>query len=313
MIKLNLETKNNEEEKVKNYLEENVSEVLVEKIINGVKIIKENKTLISKKDLNNFMKYAANEARKSAVNNCAIIEDEVVFGWAVHYFQEDEIEGILYNEDGSKFEPKNEIKKQVKNENKIEEIKPKKEEKNNYSLFDYITKEEPEKVQTIENKEINKIEILEEKECKKVQYSENKAEINANISDFALNNAVLPQTQEELIEMKNLINEINSFEDYKDELFDDDNYIPKNNTLNYTINTDTGEVIRVKKELTREEKLEQEINRNLDDFEEENCYKINNNFSNNSEENCEIIYKNIEEDFNKLNALLENKLVLAGG
>ena len=34
MIKLNLETKNNEEEKVKKYLEENASEVLAEKIYN---------------------------------------------------------------------------------------------------------------------------------------------------------------------------------------------------------------------------------------------------------------------------------------
>ena len=251
MIKLNLETKNKQEEIIKNYLEENVSEVLAEKINNGVKIIKDNKTLINNKDLNNFMKYAANEARKITTGNCAIIDDEIVFGWAIHYFEEDEIEGVLYNEDGTKFEPKIEIKKQVKNENKIEINKPKKEE-NNYSLFDFITNEDTEKVQIEENKKINKLEENINKEDKKLQNSENKAEINANISDFALNNAVLPQTQEELIEMKNLINEINSFEDYKDELFDDDNYIPKNNTLNYTINTDTGEVIRVKKELTRE-------------------------------------------------------------
>lgn len=307
MISLNLETKNNEEEKVKNYLEENISEVLAEKINNGVKIIKENKTLINKKDLESFMKYAANEARKSAVNNCAIIEDEIVFGWAIHYFEEDEIEGILYNEDGSKFEPKNEIKKQVKNENKIEEIKPKKEEKNNYSLFDYITKEDTEKVQTIENKEINKLEILEEKEDKKLQNTENNAEINIKTSDSTPNNAIFPK--EDLREIKNLIDEINSFEDYKDKLFDDDNYVPNNN-LNYTINTDTGEVIRVKKELTREEKLEQEINKNLGDFEEENNNDLENNFIENSIENCEIIYKNIEEDFNKLNALLDNKLML---
>ena len=310
MIKLNLETKNNEEEKVKNYLEENVSEVLAEKINNGVKKIKDNKTLISKKDLNNFMKYAANEARKSAVNNCAIIEDEIVFGWAIHYFEEDEIEGILYNEDGSKFEPKNEIKKQVKNENKIEEIKPKKEEKNNYSLFDYIAKENTEKVQNENKEEINKIEIIEENECKKLQNTENNAEINIKTSDSTPNNAIFPK--EDLTEIKNLIDEINSFEDYKDELFDDDNYVPNNN-LNYTINTDTGEVIRVKKELTREEKLEQEINKNLGDFEEEKNNNLENNFIENQVENCEIIYKNIEEDFNKLNALLENKLVLAGG
>ena len=95
MITLNLTAKNTEQEVVKQYLEENASEMLAEKINNGVKIIKENRTLINKKDLQNFMKYAANEARKSAVNNCAIIEDEIVFCWAIHYFEEDLIPHIF--------------------------------------------------------------------------------------------------------------------------------------------------------------------------------------------------------------------------
>ena len=41
MIKLNLETKNKEQEIIKEYLEENASETLADKINNGVKIQKE--------------------------------------------------------------------------------------------------------------------------------------------------------------------------------------------------------------------------------------------------------------------------------
>lgn len=33
--------------------------------------------------------YIKAEARKQAQNNCAVIEDREVFGWAVHYFDED--------------------------------------------------------------------------------------------------------------------------------------------------------------------------------------------------------------------------------
>ena len=32
--------------------------------------------------------YIKTEARKQAQNNCAVIEDREVFGWAVHYFDE---------------------------------------------------------------------------------------------------------------------------------------------------------------------------------------------------------------------------------
>ena len=106
MIKLSLETKNKEQEIIKEYLEENVSEILVDKINNGVKIQKDDKTLINKKTLDTFMKYACEEARKLADNGTksTCIEDKTVFGWAIHYFEEDSIEGILFNEDGSEYE-----------------------------------------------------------------------------------------------------------------------------------------------------------------------------------------------------------------
>lgn len=107
MPKLNLETKNKAQELIKAYLEENASEILAEKINNGVRIQKDGKTLISKKTLDGFMTYATDEAKKQAEKSArsACIEDTVVYGWAVHYFEENSIEGTLYNEDGTEYKP----------------------------------------------------------------------------------------------------------------------------------------------------------------------------------------------------------------
>ena len=137
MIKLNLETKTKEHEIIKTYLEENASETLADKINNGVKIQKDNKTLINKKTLEGFMSFAKEEARKQAQKGAsfAMIENEVVYGWAIHYFEEESIEEILLNEDGSKYEN---IKKEIKiEEQKEKEIIPqKKNVPEQISLFD---------------------------------------------------------------------------------------------------------------------------------------------------------------------------------
>lgn len=106
MIALNLTTTNKAHEILKEYLENNVSEVLADKINNGVKIVKDGKPVINRKDLTTFMEYAADEARKNAqeTDKCAryaCYGEDVVFDWAVHYFEEDSIEGKLYNEDGT--------------------------------------------------------------------------------------------------------------------------------------------------------------------------------------------------------------------
>lgn len=53
------------------------------------------------------MKYASSEARKLASKgaNSACVEDKVVYGWAIHYFEEDSIEGTLFNADGTEYKP----------------------------------------------------------------------------------------------------------------------------------------------------------------------------------------------------------------
>ena len=107
MRPLNLTAVKDTEIKIKRYLENNVSEVLAEKINNGVKIQKDGKVFINKKTIQTFWKFAAEEARKQAEKGeqVAQIDDDVVFGWAIHYFEEDSIEGVLYNEDGTEYKP----------------------------------------------------------------------------------------------------------------------------------------------------------------------------------------------------------------
>ena len=105
MITLNLTANTTEEKVLKEYLEQNVSEVLADKINNGVPVEKDGKQLISCKTLAGFMKFATEEARKQAENGAtsACVHSDVVFGWAIHYFEEDSILGTLYNEDGTEY------------------------------------------------------------------------------------------------------------------------------------------------------------------------------------------------------------------
>ena len=107
MIVLNLKTNDEQQEILKQYLQDNVSEVLADKINNGVYIEKDGKRLLSKKDLDGFFDYACKTAQEQAEKGkrSACVKDDVVFGWAMHYFEEDGIEGKLYNPDGTPYEP----------------------------------------------------------------------------------------------------------------------------------------------------------------------------------------------------------------
>lgn len=102
---LNLTAMTTEEKVLKEYLEQNASEVLADKINNGVQVEKDGKKLVSRKTLAGFMKYATEEARKQADkgSTSACLHSDIVFGWAIHYFEEDSILGTLYNEDGTEY------------------------------------------------------------------------------------------------------------------------------------------------------------------------------------------------------------------
>ena len=146
-MKINLEAKDESQKRILEYLEENASEILANKINNGVQVEKDGKQLLSKKDLDSFFIYATNEAKKMAENKSyACIDDKTVFSWAIHYFEEDEIQGKLFNIDGTEFEPPKPIKKETP---KVEV----KEKPKQPSLFDFITEPEKEECQDEEIEE----------------------------------------------------------------------------------------------------------------------------------------------------------------
>ncbi len=175
MYKLNLETKTKEQELIKEYLQNNVSEIIADKINNGVKITKDNKMLINKKDLVGFMKYATEEARKQAEkgSTSACIHSDIVFGWAMHYFEEDSIEGTLYNEDGTEY--KVAIKTTQKLTTKTE---PKKEPSKQATLFDFMLNGNKEEIDDCEKNEGQK-EISQN-----TQKTQEKSEKTAKISEY---------------------------------------------------------------------------------------------------------------------------------
>lgn len=153
-MKLNLECKTSSEERIKAYLEENASETLSKKINNGVQIEKDGNKLINKKTLDGFMKYACDEAKKLAEKGAtsACIDDPVVFGWAIHYFEEDSIEGTLFNLDGTEYKPITKVKNTQKSTYTPTSTKPKE-----ATLFDLLceNKDIPNKEQEEDNEEFN--------------------------------------------------------------------------------------------------------------------------------------------------------------
>ena len=85
-MKLNLKAVCKEEEKILNYLEENASEALVEKINK-----KPERPMIP------CLVHCHNEAhelykKNNGTNNCIMIDDDTVYGWAVHYYEDVEEE-----------------------------------------------------------------------------------------------------------------------------------------------------------------------------------------------------------------------------
>ena len=107
MKELNLKANTPAEQKILEYLQNNASETLADKINKGTPFEKDGKPLLNKKTLTGFMKYACEKARKTVENGSpsACIEDSVVYGWAVHYFEEESIEGTLYTLDGEEYKP----------------------------------------------------------------------------------------------------------------------------------------------------------------------------------------------------------------
>ena len=137
MIKLNLTPQNKQEELILTYLQNNASESLADKINNGTPFEKDGKPLINKKTLAGFTDYAYEEARKLTRKNAKvmIIDDPTVYGWAIHFFEEDSIEGTLYTIDGEEYKP---APKKVATSKPATKPQPPKPQNLQFSIFDKI-------------------------------------------------------------------------------------------------------------------------------------------------------------------------------
>ena len=140
-MELNLTANTTAEEKILQYLKENASETLANKINNGTPFEKDGNPLLNKKTLSDFMKYACEEARKTVESgsSSACIEDSVVYGWAVHYFEEESIEGTLYTLDGEEYKPA--VKAKNAQKSTYTPTSAPKQQNQQASLFDIISQE----------------------------------------------------------------------------------------------------------------------------------------------------------------------------
>lgn len=152
-MELNLTAQNKQEELVLKYLQDNASETLADKINNGTPFEKDDKPLLNKKTLAGFMKYACDEARKLAEKgaNSACIDDATIYGWAIHYFEEESIEGTLYTIDGAEYNP---TIKRVESNTVKAKPEPKKQENVQFSFFDNLTEQEVKEHET-DNSSVN--------------------------------------------------------------------------------------------------------------------------------------------------------------
>lgn len=131
-MKLNLTAQGDNQKIILQYLEENASDVLAEKINSGTKTLQ---------DCWNFIVECA---KKELHSRDGAIRDDVVFGWAVHFFEEDAIKPkkefinkTMPNGDivrvEAKHEPKKEPVKKAAKEPKKSEL-----ELQQITLFDLV-------------------------------------------------------------------------------------------------------------------------------------------------------------------------------
>lgn len=108
---------NSQQDKIKAYLDKRAQE----DSLFAVTYAKENK------NIQDCYSYITSQAKKQAINGCAMIEDDVVYGWAVHYYDEDDIKvdktsNMRVSVNNSA--PKTEVKKEAPKA----KLKPKKKE-----------------------------------------------------------------------------------------------------------------------------------------------------------------------------------------
>ena len=163
MITLNLKAKDSREQTVLDNLIPMLTESLAEKINNGVYIEKDGKRLLNKKDLTTFMQYAMEEAKKQLAENqrkgaqAVCVYGDDIMNWAMHFFEEDSIEGKLYNEDGTEYKSPKPENKANPSSSAVSYTAPAPEPKPQLNFFDMLSDSSKTKTETKPESEIHKI------------------------------------------------------------------------------------------------------------------------------------------------------------
>lgn len=137
-LKVKLNPNNPNEELIFNFLLENMDAALKEKILNG------------NKALADCWQYIIEKARKNLNGKSGAVKSDVVFGWALHYFQEDSVSKyevktthhkLKVNNDIDEYDEIEETPKPIKQEKPKKAVK--KEENHNIAyeqtnLFDFL-------------------------------------------------------------------------------------------------------------------------------------------------------------------------------
>lgn len=131
--RLKLDASSKFEKTILEYLELNASDSLAERINTEGKTIKQ------------CCNYIMSEAKKEAVSGCACITDEVVFGWAIHFFEEADIDGSKFDKVHASAKVATSEEKDTDNEEAPKKAaplqkkkQPPKEDNNQTSLFDLL-------------------------------------------------------------------------------------------------------------------------------------------------------------------------------
>ena len=114
------DTENLEEHIIAIHLKDVIPETVANKIMNGVRIEKDGKTLINKKSIALFLNYLCEKMYNAAKNNKAKTqnvkavakEGTAILDEAIKYFNDDKIIGELYDESGNLYKkaPERKIK-----------------------------------------------------------------------------------------------------------------------------------------------------------------------------------------------------------
>ena len=183
MPKLNLASDDFYMSKVIEFLKQNVTEALADKINNGVFIEKDGKRILNKKDINGFDKYTYTQAEKLVTEKKGLqrvrVTNSDVYEWAIKYFDDDTVEGTLFNEDGSEYKPPKPVAA-AKPATTYTPPAPK--PKPQMSLFDLIEEQKPENAPNVPEQKTEEVtnDTLPDEELSAEEQREILEEIAAN-------------------------------------------------------------------------------------------------------------------------------------